>query len=109
MPTRPRIAAYDELITLETPTLTPDGQGGTMLTLVAGESRWARVERLPATPRDGVRGVEKRYRIRFREVFALSEHTHLIWQGQRLSIISIQREPGRFGSLSVECRSEQGV
>jgi head-tail adaptor len=109
MPPRPRLAVYDALITLEVPTLTPDGQGGSALTLTTGESRWARVERLPVAPQEGQRGTAYRYRVQFREAFELSEHTHLIWRGQRLQILKIQQEPGRFGALSVECSSGRGV
>jgi head-tail adaptor len=107
--TKSRIAVYDAFITLETPSLVADGQGGSVLTLTPGESRWARVACLPGDREDGRRGVRHRYQVHFREVFELSEHTHIIWRGQRLQIVAIRQEPGRFGALSVECISGRGL
>ena len=107
--TKPRIARYDALITIEVPTLAADGQGGSVMTLTAGESRWARVERLPGVRKEGQRGTEHRYRVHFREVFTLDEHTHLIWRGQPLQIVAVQQEAGRSGRLRVDCISGRGL
>jgi hypothetical protein len=107
---RSRLAVYDALVTLETASFTPDGQGGSVMTLTPGESRWARVEILPPTqPQDGRRGVQHRYRVHFREAFYVNEHTHIIWRGQRLQVVAVRQEAGRFGALSIDCISGRGV
>jgi hypothetical protein len=106
----PRLASYDALVTLEVPTLTPDGQGGQALTLMPESDHWVRVERLPGTPRNDGRGVEQRYRVHFREVLELSEHTHIVWRGARLRVVDVrQATAGRTGRLVVDCVRGQGV
>lgn len=104
-----RISLYDALVGIETASFVPDGQGGSVMTLTPGDDRWARVEILPGAPEDGQRGVRHRYRVHFREVFDVSEHTHIIWRGQRLQVVAVRQEGGRFGPLSVECRSGRGL